>query len=96
MRKYTRREIYQITAACLFLIGAIFMLVNTFADQPWSFWVGFGFAVAAACVYLLLVWESRHEIFRNLKSTSYSDKQDNTNEHEKNVQIPASEDKTAK
>jgi len=62
------------------------MLVNTFADQPWSFWTGLGFALAAAALYILMVVEHRKEISKKLTDPSYSDKKDNSIEHGKNVQ----------
>jgi len=68
--KYSKQQIYTITAAALFLVGAIFMLVNTFADLKWAFWVGLGFAVVAGTVYILLVIENRKEISKKLASTA--------------------------
>jgi Ca2+/Na+ antiporter len=86
--KYTKQQIIQVTAAVLFLIGAIFMLVNTFADQAWSFWTGLGFAVVAAAVYIYMFVENRKLFSKKLTESSYSDKSNNTIEHEKNVQNP--------
>ena len=79
--KYSIKEILQISAATLFLCGAIFMLVNTFADQIWAFWVGLGFALMALGVYVALVIKERKLIFQ--KISAYSAKKSSTNEHDK-------------
>ena len=93
--KYSRLQIFQIVAAGLFLVGAIFMLVHTFADEPWSFWVGLGFAVVAAVFYLLIALENRGVIKKKLNESSYPDKTDNSIEHEKtqNAKIETAENK---
>ena len=83
MKKFSIGQIYQITAAVLFLIGAIFMLVNTFADEPWAFWLGLGFALIAAVFYILLGIDTRKNILKKVTDSSYSDKSDNMIEHEK-------------
>jgi len=67
--KYSKQQIYTIAASALFLVGAIFMLINTFADLKWAFWVGLGFAVVAGTVYILLVIENRKEISKKLAGT---------------------------
>ena len=46
------------------------MLVNTFAELVWTFWVGLGFAVVAGTVYVLLVLENRKEISKKLNKTA--------------------------
>ena len=71
--KYSKQQTYTILAATLFLIGAIFMLVNTFAQQPWAFWTGLAFAVAAAGVYGFLILENRRIISRKLADTAPSE-----------------------
>ena len=43
----------------LFLVASVFLLLLTFADMLWAFWVGFGFAIAAGGFYVLLVLENR-------------------------------------
>ena len=40
-----------ILAASLFLVGAVFMLINTFADQTWALWVALCFCVASVALY---------------------------------------------
>jgi drug/metabolite transporter (DMT)-like permease len=67
--KLTLQQILTITSAILFLIGAIFMLVQTFADQSWAFWVGLGFAVAATACYIYLIFENRKLINKKLDAT---------------------------
>jgi len=90
--KYTKQQIYTVVAAGLFLVGAVFMLINTFSDNLWAFWVGLGFAVAALVFYLLIGIEHKRTVHKKLTDTSYSDKTDNMNSHEK----VASKNKTAK
>ena len=85
--KFSISQIFQFITAALFLVGAIFMLVNTFADKKWAFWVGLGFAVAAAVCYTLLILENRKKIFKNI--SSYSDKTSNSIGHEKTETPPA-------
>jgi len=82
--KYSKQQIFQITAAVLFLIGAVFMLVNTFTDQIWSFWVGLGFALAASSFYIFMAVENRRLFSKKMKDPSYSDNSANINSHEKN------------
>jgi len=81
--KYSKQQIYQLSAAALFLIGAVFMLVNTFTEETWAFWVGLGFAIVAAGAYILLIVENRKLFTKKMTDPSYSDKSTNTNEHEK-------------
>jgi len=54
MGLYKREQYFNVIAAVLFLIGAVFMLVWTFGNQEWAVWVGFGFAGAAALLYILI------------------------------------------
>ena len=49
-----KEQWFYITAATLFLIGAVFMLFNTFGGQEWALWVGIGFAVAAAILFAVV------------------------------------------
>ena len=80
--KYSLQQIEQLAAAVLFLIGAIFMLVDTFADQSWAFWTGLGFAVAATILYIFIIIENQKNIRKKLTDPSYSDNPDNKMEHE--------------
>jgi len=90
--------VFQLVGATLFLIGAIFMLVNTFTDAVWSFWVGLSFAVVAAAFYILIVLENKKILSKKLSDSSYSDKADNKNSHEKieNAQGTTPENKVSK
>ena len=54
MGLYKREQYFTVVAATLFLIGAVFMLINTFGNQEWALWVGLGFAVVSALLYLLI------------------------------------------
>jgi len=54
MGLYKKEQYFMIVAAALFLVGAVFMLVNTFGSQEWALWVGLAFAIAAALVYILI------------------------------------------
>lgn len=87
--KFSIAQILQVITAALFLIGAIFMLINTFADKLWAFWTGLAFAVVAATAYVLLILENRRQIFTKLKDSSYSDKAANKIGHEKIETAPA-------
>jgi protein-S-isoprenylcysteine O-methyltransferase Ste14 len=87
--KFSVAQILQVVTAALFLVGAIFMLVNTFADELWAFWTGLAFAVVAAAGYILLMIENRKRIFEKLRNSSYSDKGPNSIGHEKNQTAPA-------
>ena len=84
--KYSKQQIYQVASAGLFLVGAVFLLVHTFADQTWSLWLGLVFAVAASCAYFLVVWENKKTVNKKLTDASYSDNDTNTNSHEKVAQ----------
>jgi hypothetical protein len=53
---YKKEQWLMIIAASLFLAGAVFMLVNTFGGLEWALWTGLGFAAAAMCVYVLIVF----------------------------------------
>ena len=81
--KFSRQQAFQLTAASLFLIGAVFMLINTFADAVWAFWVGLGFACVAAGFYILIVLENKKIFSRKMKNSSYSDTDENTISHGK-------------
>jgi hypothetical protein len=56
MVKYSKQQIYLITSAVLYLVGAVFMLVNAFAGAVWAFWVGLVFAVVATVFYILMAY----------------------------------------
>ena len=81
--KYSKQQIYQLTAAIIFLVGAVFLLVGTFTVGTWASWVGIGLAVVASVFYVLLIVENKKTFTKKLTDPSYSDKKDNTNEHEK-------------
>ncbi|MDR0462272.1 MAG: hypothetical protein LBG88_02995 [Christensenellaceae bacterium] len=97
LQKFPLSQIYQMVAAVLFLIGAVFMLFNTFADKVWAFWTGLGFALAASVAYIMMVIEAKRVLQKKLTDSSYSDKKDNTIVHEKNeTKTETPEDKPAK
>lgn len=69
--KCSRQQIYTVISAVLFLIGAVFMLINTFVeDAVWAFWVGLCLAVLATSVYVLLVLENRKVISKKIENTA--------------------------
>ena len=47
-----KEQWFIIAAASLFVVGAVFMLVNTFGGQEWALWVGIGLAAASVLLYL--------------------------------------------
>jgi len=53
IKNYSKEQILTMASAIVFLVGAIFMLVNVFGGHTWSFIVGLSFAVVAS---LLAVW----------------------------------------
>jgi len=46
-------QILIITAAVIFLLGGVIMLVNVFAGQQWAFWVGIGMVVTASVLVVI-------------------------------------------
>ena len=84
--RYSKQQIYQISAAVLFLIGAIFLLITTFSEYTWAFWVGLGITLIASAFYILVWIENRKNITKKLTEPSYSDKPANKDSHEK-IQI---------
>jgi len=54
MGLYKREQTFTVVAAVLFLVGAVFMLINTFGNQLWALWVGLAFAVASVALYALI------------------------------------------
>ena len=67
--KCSKSQIYILVAAGLFIIGAVFMLINTFANIAWALWTGLGVAIAATVFYILVVIENRKETKKNLEDT---------------------------
>jgi len=51
MGLYKREQTFMIVAAVLFLVGAIFMLINTFGNQGWALWVAFVFCIASVSLW---------------------------------------------
>jgi|GEM_PF-2532524 len=49
-----KEQWFMIAAASLFLVGAVFVLVNSFGGQEWALWCGLGCAVAAILLYLVV------------------------------------------
>ncbi|MCL2229425.1 MAG: hypothetical protein FWC00_06430 [Firmicutes bacterium] len=82
MIKLTVNQIMQLVASGLFLIGAVFMLVNTFGDASWAFWVGLAFALIGFGVYGYMLFLHRRDIFKKIE---YPTESDNIDNHEKNV-----------
>ena len=91
--KFDKQQILTVTAASLFLVGAIFMLVNTFAGATWSFWVGLGFAIAAVGVYIWLIIENRKIIMEKLTASSRKRKSESESEPESEPEKKPSEKK---
>jgi len=89
--KYSMSQIYLLGAAVLFLAGAIFMLVNTFADESWAFWTGLAFAIVAAAIWGMHFYEARKDITKKLADSSYSDTGDNKMEHGKKTKTTKTE-----
>jgi len=54
-----KEQWFILVALSMFLVGAIFMLINTFGGQEWALWVGTGFAVAAGLLYLIVLFFRR-------------------------------------
>ena len=56
---YGKEKWFMLVAASLFLVGAVLLLVNTFAGEDWARWAGLGFACLATIVYLIVVLDKR-------------------------------------
>lgn len=54
MGLYKREQTFMIVAAVLFLVGAVFMLINTFGNQEWALWVAICFCVASVSLYVAI------------------------------------------
>jgi len=68
---FSKQQLDTLGAAAVFLVAAIFMLVNTFAENAtWAFWVGLGLTAVAVAVYVLLVVENRKLIAQKLRDTT--------------------------
>jgi len=78
--KYNKVQILQIIAAAIFLVGAIFMLIQTFTDEQWAFYVGLSLALVAGSLYVWILVENRRTMNKKL---TYSDNEPNTNSYEK-------------
>jgi len=63
-----KEQWFLIAAATLFVIGAFFMVLNTFGGLEWAVWVGTGFAVAAILFYIT-VHIARKEFNKKYKPT---------------------------
>jgi len=68
--KYTRDQWLTILAATIFLIGAVFMLVNVFAAQTWALAVGLGLAIVASLIMLLAMIDNKKRVKANMKDTT--------------------------
>ncbi|MCL2587196.1 MAG: hypothetical protein FWE31_03055 [Firmicutes bacterium] len=80
MLKYSKEQIITISSALVFLVGAIFMLINVFGGHTWSFAVGLGLAV---CASLLAVWAyyiNRKAVADSLEKSAQNAQPDLTNE----------------
>ena len=69
-KKLTREEIMVLTSAALFLIGGVFMLINVFGGEAWSFWAGFSIVMVATVLVILGGFLGRKTVTSNLKETA--------------------------
>ena len=83
MGLYKREQTFTIIAAVLFLIGAVFMLVNAFGNQEWALWVGLAFAIASALLYVLI--RLQHHNFKKKYTAKESEIQAVTEKESKKV-----------
>ena len=70
MKKYSRDQILTLAAATLFLIGAVFMLVNTFGGQTWSFAVGLSTVLVASAIAIVSYFDNKRRVANNLVETA--------------------------
>jgi len=70
MTKYTRDQIITVASAITFLVGAVFMLVNVFGGQEWSFIVGLSMAVIASGLAIWAYFINKKQVARNLDKTT--------------------------
>ena len=54
MGLYKREQCFVIVAAALVFVGAIFMLIQALGGYMWALWIGFGFAIAGALLYIAI------------------------------------------
>lgn len=54
MGLYKREQYFVVVAAALFLVGAVFMLINTFGHQEWALWVALGFCIVSVLLYVAI------------------------------------------
>jgi Ca2+/Na+ antiporter len=79
--KFDREMIFHLVTSALFLIGAVFMLIYTFGEVEWCFWVGLSIAAAAVVVYVVMIIGQK-------KNPSYPQTADNKIDHGKeNIEI---------
>jgi len=101
-KKISISWICQVAAATTLLIGAVFMLVNTFTEAEWAFWTGLAFGIIAGGAYVAMVILEKQEVTKKLTEkptdSSYSDKKDNIVVHEEKqtAKIEVAKDETAK
>jgi outer membrane biosynthesis protein TonB len=84
IKKLTPAQICQWVAAITLAIGAVFMVVNTFANIDWTFYTGLAFGIVAAGCYIAMIVLEKKEIQKKLTDSSYSTNPDNKIEHERN------------
>ena len=72
MTKYTKDQIITVSSAIVFLVGAVFMLVNVFGGHTWSFIVGLSLAVVASLLAGWAYFLNRKNVKSNLETTNSS------------------------
>jgi len=76
--KINNPMVLQIVASILFLIGAVFMLVNTFNEAMWSFWTGLVFALVGTAFYIYMVYLNRRDNTNNHGTTKTTNNDTNS------------------
>ena len=74
MGKYSKDQILTVASALVFLIGAVFMLVNVFGGYAWSFIVGLSLAVVASALAVWAYYINKRAVAANLTNTKKDDK----------------------
>ena len=69
-QKYTRDQWLTLVAAGIFLIGAVFMLVNVFGAQTWALIIGLGLAVVATVIMIVAMIDNKKRIAANMAQSN--------------------------
>lgn len=70
LKKYSKDQLLTLASAVIFLVGAVFMLVNVFGGHDWSFIVGLVMAVLASGLAVLAYYINKKQVRENLEAST--------------------------